>query len=70
MLAIHLPEDIEHQLDTLVRKTGHSKDWFAREAIRAYLEDMEDYDLAAEAVAHDEPTISLEELERRLGLEG
>lgn len=70
MLAIRLPEDIEHQLDALVRKTGHSKDWYAREAIRAYLEDMEDYDLAAEAVARDEPAISLEELERRLGLDG
>jgi predicted DNA-binding protein len=46
-----------------------SKGWFAQEAIRAYLEDMEDYDLAAEAVVRDEPTISLEELERRLGLE-
>ena len=70
MIAIRLPEDLEHQLDVLVRKTGHSKDWFAGEAIRAYLEDMEDYDLAAAAVNREEPSISLEELERRLGLEG
>ena len=55
MLVIRLPEDLENQLDVLVRKTGHSKDWFAGEAIRAYLEDMEDYDLAAAAVARDEP---------------
>jgi RHH-type rel operon transcriptional repressor/antitoxin RelB len=70
MLAIRLPEDIEHQLDALVRKTGRSKDWYVGEAIRSYLEDMEDYDLAAEAVARDEPTIFLEELERRLSLKG
>lgn len=70
MLAINLPEDIERQLDALARKTGHSKHWYAREAIRAYLEDMEDYDSAADVAVREEPTISLEELERSLGLDG
>ena len=39
MLAIRLPEDIEARLNSLAKRTGRSKTFYAREAI---LEDMED----------------------------
>ena len=39
-----------------------------REAILQFLEDREDYLLGIAVLERDEPTISLEELERRLGL--
>lgn len=67
MLAIRLPEDIEKRLADLAEKTGRTKTWYARQALLEYLDDLEDYYLADSRV--DEPRMSLEELERRLGLE-
>lgn len=67
MLAIRLPEDIEKRLADLADKTGRTKTWYARQAILEHLDDLEDYYLAESRV--DEPRVSLEEVERRLGLE-
>ena len=67
MLAIRLPEDIEKRLTDLAEKTGRTKTWCARQAILEQLDDLEDYYLAESRV--DEPRMSLEDLERRLGLE-
>ena len=66
MLAIRLPEDIEKRLTDLAEKTGRTKTWYARQAILEQLDDI-DYYLAESRV--DEPRMSLEDLERRLGLE-
>lgn len=67
MLAIRLPEEIEKRLEELARKTGRTKTYYAREAILEYLDDLEDYYLAASRV--EEARLSLEEVERRLGLD-
>ena len=50
MLAIRLPEEIESRLATLASQTGRSKTFYARKAILTYLEDLEDYYLAAQVV--------------------
>ena len=50
MLAIKLPEEIESRLAALASWTGRSKAFYAREAILTYLEDLEDYYLAAQVV--------------------
>ena len=42
MLAIRLPEDIELRLGALAIKTGHTKTFFAREAIQKHINDLED----------------------------
>ncbi len=68
MLGIRLEPALERRLDRLAKKTGRSKSYYAREAIRQYLEDREDYLLGLSVLERDEPTISLDELERRLGL--
>lgn len=68
MLGIRLDPKLEKRLEKLARKTGRSKSHYAREAIRQYLEDREDYLQGLAVLERDEPTISLEELERRLGL--
>ena len=67
MLAIRLPEDIEKRLADLAEKTGRTKTWYARQAILDHLDDLEDYYLAESRV--DESRVTLEELERRIGLE-
>jgi RHH-type rel operon transcriptional repressor/antitoxin RelB len=46
MLALRLPEDIEHRLAELARRTGRTKSFYAREAILTHLEDLEDAYLA------------------------
>lgn len=68
MLAVKLDPELERRLETLARKTGRSRSYYAREAIRQFLEDREDYLLGIAILERHEPTISLEELERRLGL--
>jgi RHH-type rel operon transcriptional repressor/antitoxin RelB len=68
MLGIRLEPDLDRRLARLARKTGRSKSYYAREAIRQYLEDREDYLLGISVLERQEPTISLRELERRLGL--
>jgi RHH-type rel operon transcriptional repressor/antitoxin RelB len=67
MLAIRLPPDIEKRLSDLAKRTGRSKTYYAREAILEHLDDLEDYYLAAARV--EEARLSLEDVERRLGLD-
>jgi len=68
MLGIRLEPDLEKKLDSLAKETGRSKSYYAREAIRQYLEDREDYLKGIAVLERREPTISLQELEQRLGL--
>lgn len=68
MLAIRLTPEIEKRLEALAKKTGRSKTYYAREAIQEYLQDLEDYYLAEVRTEKNLPGLSLEEVEKRLGL--
>lgn len=72
MLALRLPEDIEARLATLAKATGRTKSYYAKEAILTHLEDLEDAYMAEAAYLRfrqsGEKGISLEEVERHLGL--
>ena len=63
MLALRLPPEIEKRLDTLAKKTGRTKSFYAREAILRHIEDLEDYHLATRRLERGGPTVSLEDLE-------
>lgn len=67
MLAIRLPEEIEKRLTDLAKRTGRSKSFYVREALLEHLDDLEDYYLAAARV--EEARLSLDEVEKRLGLD-
>ena len=69
MLGIRLEPELEKKLDSLARQTGRSKSYYARQAIRQFLEEREDYLKGIAALERREPTITLDELERRLGLD-
>ena len=69
MLGIRLEPELEKKLESLAQETGRSKSYYAREAIRQFLEDREDYLKGIAALERREPTITLKELERRLGLD-
>ena len=67
MLGIRLDPELEKRLERLAKETGRSKRYYAKLAIRQYLEDREDYLLGIAALERNEPRISLEDLERELG---
>lgn len=66
---ITLPKELEDRLDSLAKSLGRTKDECAREAIIEFIEDEEDYRIAVERLKRNEPTIPLEEVKRRLGLD-
>ena len=73
MLAIRLPLSIERRLEKLAKRTGRTKSYYAREAILQHIEDLEDIYLAECALDRirndDEPTIPLEDVMKRHGME-
>lgn len=72
MLALRLPAEIERRLESLAKKSGRSKSFYAREAILEHLDDLEAAYLSDEILnrikSGQEGTYTLDELERELGL--
>ena len=70
MLAVRLNPDTERRLEALAARTGRTKTYYAREAIEAHLDDLEDFHLAEERLrdfrAGD--AIPLADLKTELGL--
>ncbi len=42
MLSVRVPDEIEKRLAQLAAKTGRSKSFYAREALVAHIDDLED----------------------------
>lgn len=69
MLTIRLNNELENRLIALSQKTGRPKSYYVRQAIQNFLEEKEDYLLAISRLEKNNPRISLQELEKKLGLE-
>jgi RHH-type transcriptional regulator, rel operon repressor / antitoxin RelB len=69
MLALKLPADIEKRLTDLAKKTGRTKSYYAREAILAYIEDLEDTYLALKVLESPGKVYTMKEVEKMLGLD-
>lgn len=69
MLAVRLPNVLEQKLDNLTKKTGRSKSYYVRQAIEQFLEEREDYLLAVARLEEKNPRITINEMEKRLGLD-
>jgi len=71
MLAVRLGEEVERRLDRLAARTGRTKTFYARQAIEAHLDDLEDFYLAEDRLRdfRSEEAVSLEQLKAELGLE-
>lgn len=71
--AVRLPETTYNRLQVLAARTGRTATFYIREAIEQHLEDLEDlYTAEQAAIEHrkaGERTLSLDELDRFLGLE-
>ncbi len=69
MLALRLPPEIEKRLDALAKKTGRTKSYYAREAILRHIEDIEDFHLATRRMKRGSKRLTLDQVERDLGLD-
>lgn len=71
--SIRLNNDIERRLERLSSETGRTKAFYLRELIERGLEDLEDYYLGMEVMERlrkgEEYTVSLDEVEKDLGLD-
>ena len=69
MLSVRLDEATETLLENLAKETKRSKSFYVKEALKNYLEDMQDfYEAQKRSKAEDRNLISVEELEKSLGL--
>ncbi|MFH1903558.1 MAG: TraY domain-containing protein [Candidatus Omnitrophota bacterium] len=69
MVMVRLPKEIETRLTMLAQQTGRTKTFYVREAILEHLDDLEDYYFAVSRLEENLPSISLKEMESRLGLD-
>ncbi|WP_159990831.1 type II toxin-antitoxin system RelB family antitoxin [Pelistega ratti] len=72
-LTVRLPDELEQRLDHLATQTGRAKSFYVKQALEAYLEDLEDL-LLANAVlervrAGKEKVYRLEDVENELHLD-
>ena len=69
MLGVRLDLETETRLEHLCQETGHTKSFYAKKALREFLNDREDYLLGIAALEKQEDTLSLKELKKDLGLD-
>ena len=69
MVGIRLPEDMENRLQHLADVTGRTKSFYVREALIEYLEDVEDRYLGLYRLENPEKRLSMNDVEKELGLE-
>jgi RHH-type rel operon transcriptional repressor/antitoxin RelB len=69
MLGIRLEPELEARLDRLAKETGRTKSYYAKQAIKEFLEDREDYLLGIASLERNEPRTKLADLRKELSLD-
>lgn len=69
-MTVRLSSKLETRLNRLARRTGRPKSYYAKKALEAFLDEQEDYLIALSRLENKLPAIPLEEVVKRLGLEG
>jgi RHH-type rel operon transcriptional repressor/antitoxin RelB len=67
--VVRISRVLDEKLDALAAKTGRRKSFYASKAIAQYLEDLEDYNAAKEALKKSKKTYTLDEVAKKLGLD-
>ena len=73
--VVRIPKKLDERLSRIAARTGRAKAYYASKALERYLEDMEDYLLAAAALEEmkgkgKKKGKSLDAVAKRLGLAG
>lgn len=69
MLAIRLPKEIEARLTELAARTGRTKTFYAKEAILAHIDEIEDKYLAINRLENPGKRWNLNEMEQGVDLD-
>ncbi|MBZ5571389.1 MAG: ribbon-helix-helix domain-containing protein [Acidobacteriia bacterium] len=69
MLTVRLSPSMEARLARLAKRTGRSKSHYAKQAIAEFLDDQEDYLIAVSRLEDELPSIPLDKVVKRLGLD-
>lgn len=67
MINVRAP-DLEKRLNNLVAVTGKTKSYYVKQALENFLEEQEEAEIALQRMQEKLPGITIEEMERRLGL--
>lgn len=67
-VSVKLPHELESRLEYLAAVTHRPKSYYIREAINEYLEEHEDTFIALSRLETPMSTVSLDDVEKRLGL--
>jgi RHH-type rel operon transcriptional repressor/antitoxin RelB len=68
-ITLEIDSVIDDELNELARTTGRDKTSLAREALIEWLEDQEDLRLIKARIAENNPTLSFDDMMKRLDLE-
>lgn len=69
MIGVRLDKEMERQLEDLANQTHRSKSFYVREALKLYLEELQDYELALSRLHNPrDKVISSRDMWKRLGL--
>ena len=69
MLTVRLSPKLEARLNRLAKRTGRPKAYYAKKALKEFLDEQEDYLIALSRLENKLPAIPLEEVAKRLGLD-
>lgn len=69
MFSVRLEKETESKLESLAKATGRSKSYYAKQAIREFLEDKQGYLQALSALEKSKKAYTLEEAAKILGVE-
>ncbi len=69
MLSVTMDAEIEERLKVIAGELSKPITECLRDAVLQYIEDRQDYLTAARALSRSETTITLDEMERRLGID-
>jgi len=68
MLGVRLDKDTEMRLESLCKRTGRTKSYYVKKAIKGFIEDREDYLLAIAALEESGKFVSFDDLRKELDL--
>jgi RHH-type rel operon transcriptional repressor/antitoxin RelB len=68
-VSARIPEKMGHKIEDIAEKTGRTKSYYVRKALEKFIEDQEDYLIAVQRLKENNPTYTLEDVIKELGLD-
>jgi RHH-type rel operon transcriptional repressor/antitoxin RelB len=68
-LSLRIPDDLNKRLEQLSHEVDRKKSYLIRQAVEEFLEEREEYLIALARLSRHEKEYTLEEVEKKLGLD-